>query len=133
MAHIIGDALTSIYRAGNSAYHNRALEPEELAERSEKKRFLELVKVAAVISALVSITFFAALPSIFSLTSALISCFFSYEIHKTADNCLEFFNHAITELSSNLSKEAFIGQITKNTILVGPLIRSIDLRLRSFS
>lgn len=110
--------------AGNFVRDNFVLTPEEIREREAIKRPLEMIKIASIIGALAGLFFFAIFPNIFTLILAGVIAFSAKEIFTAAENLLGILNEALTEWNSRSSREEMIKQISKNTLLVGPLLRA---------
>ncbi len=109
-----------------NAVRDARLTEEQRAGREHGKQLLEMVKIASIISVIVGLFLFSVFPSIFSFVSVGIFAFVASEVHKMADNLLEVLQQATVELAVSNSKEAFLAQMTKNTFLIGPILRVID-------
>lgn len=102
------------------------LTPQELKNREEARKKLEMGKVATVIGCVVALLFFSIFPGLFTLCLLGLMAFTGREIYTGAQNCLEILDNALVEATARANKESFINQVTKNTLLGKSILRMID-------
>lgn len=120
------EAMGNMFHNGANAVRQAALTPEEIEGREKGKRALEMVKIASIVSAIGALFFLGIFPKVFTLVLAGVVAFGAFEVYKFAENILEMLNKAAVELTARSSKENLISQLSKNTLLIGPILRAID-------
>lgn len=118
----IMSTLTSVLNRTANGVRDAGLTAEETENRTEAKKALEMVKIALITTSIASIFFFALFPTLFNLALQLTGIFACYEGYKIANNLLEIFESAIVELQIQVSDEALLNQITKNTYVMKPIL-----------
>jgi hypothetical protein len=128
MAGIV-NAMREMFNGGANAVRQAALTPEQIRDRDNGKRLLEMIKVAATVTALATIFLFAIFPNLFTAAIVGVTAFGATEVYKAADNVLEILNKALVELEARSSKEKLLDQVCKNTFVLGPFLRSLNLNV----
>jgi hypothetical protein len=128
MAGIV-NALRNMFNDGANVVRQAALTPEQIQSRNDGKRLLEMVKVAAIVSAIATFFLTAIFPNLFTLLLSATVAFGASEVYKGAENILEILNKAAVELVARSSKEDLINQVTKETFVLGPFIKSLNLNV----
>jgi hypothetical protein len=128
MAGII-DGLRNMFHGGANAIREAALTPQQIEDRNKGKRLLEMIKVAAVVSAIGSLFLAAIFFNAFTIVLAGVVSFTNTEVYKTADNILEILNKGAVELVARSSKANLLDQVCKNTFAMGPFLRSLHLNV----
>ncbi len=107
--------------------HNAIL-PQD--DRESIKQNLELIKIACIVTAAVTLILFLYFPNIFMLLLAGIVSLGAKEVHAVCGNLLEMLNNVRIEMIARLSNENMAHQISKNTFVIGPIIKLIASRRR---
>ncbi len=128
MAGIV-NALRNMMNDGANAVRQAALTPEQIEQRNNGKRLLEMIKVASIVTAVSTLFFAAIFPNIFTAVLAGVVAFGASEVYKAAENILEILNKAAVELVARSSKENLLNQVGKNTFALGPFIKSLHLNV----
>jgi hypothetical protein len=105
------------------------LTPQQIEDRNNGKRFLEMIKVASVVSAIGSLFLAAIFFNAFTIALAGVVSFSATEVYKAADNILEILNKAAVELVARSSKANLLDQVGKNTFALGPFLQSLHLNV----
>lgn len=121
------NAFTSLFHSAANNIRDVGLTQEQLEFREKSKQALEMVKVASIVATIATFFLFAILPKIFILFLAGTVAFAASEVHKVADNLLEMLQKAAVEIKARSTKDNCIAQIAKNTFIVGPILRAMDV------
>lgn len=130
MAGIV-NALRNMMNNGANAVREAALTPEQIQDRNNGKRLLEMIKVASIVTAVTTLFFVAIFPNIFTAVLAGVIAFGASEVYKAAENILEILDKAAVELVARSSKENLLSQVGKNTFVLGSFIKSLHLNVES--
>lgn len=126
------NTISNACKAGANGIRNGVLSSQELKDRSDFRKYLELIKVAVVVTAVASVLLTALLPSIFSVCLTALDLFISREIVVIAQNICEMLDHSKVEAHARFSKNNLIDQICKNTFITRSIFLITEPDLKDF-
>lgn len=120
--------MAAILNAIRDGIHNVAngvraanLSPEERRARAVAKQSIEMIKLAAVVSVVVTFLFFAIFPNLFTAALVGIAAYGAYEVSNVMNNLKEMHAKALVEARARLTQDNLVSQLTKGA----PLSRSV--------
>lgn len=117
------DGISNLLHKGANFVRDVQLSPEEIRGREETKRFLEMVKLASVVVVVTKVLLFVIFPNLFTLCLLPLVGIGARDVIKVADNYLEIFDSYALELQVSVSRRAILDQLTKNTWIIGTILR----------
>ncbi len=111
---------------------NSVISPSELQKRENAKKRWEFVKVACIVGAVVSLIFFASIPTFYQFITTTICLFMDREIYIVADNILNILRKPLVEGWAKVSKENGYKQLGERTYVAESLIRYFDCNFENF-
>jgi len=120
------EAVGNMFQNGANAVRQAALTPEQIENRNKGKQLLEMVKLASIVSVIGALFFVGIFPMIFTVVLASVIAFCAHELFQAAENVLEILNKATVEFDARSSQENLFKQVSKNTIVLGPLLRAVN-------
>jgi hypothetical protein len=132
--------MASFLRSITEYFKDAGLNEEDVAVRDRLKLNCELVKVASIITVMVSAFFFGIFPNMFTFICTCLTAFLASEVHKVADNMYNKFDkdfmaikttiNETIDLSEKEKRKAIapiLEECIKSTYLIAPFARAAIL------